>query len=57
MSTLGLAEYAPDRTALGPALARTLAAGRRPRLDVVALADPAEAIVLLAERARRQVRS
>ena len=53
MAALDLAEHAADRRALGPALARTLARGRRTPLDVSALPDAAEIVVRVARGNRR----
>lgn len=46
----GLAEWAPDRAALGPALERALARGRPAPLDTSALADAAELIIAVGRR-------
>lgn len=50
LSDLGLAEWAPDRSSLGPALRRALMAGRQPAIEVDALPRAADVIVELAGR-------
>lgn len=51
MEELGIAEWAQDRTELGPALARALERGRPARLEIDAL-PPAADVVLRVGRAR-----
>jgi len=53
LARLGLAEWAPNRAALGPAIERALAGGRPEPLDTGALPDAAELIVALAGSGRR----
>jgi UDP-N-acetylglucosamine:LPS N-acetylglucosamine transferase len=50
LADLGVAEWAPDRSSLGPALHRALAAGRRPALEVGALPCAADVIVEVTSR-------
>jgi processive 1,2-diacylglycerol beta-glucosyltransferase len=50
LSDLGLAEWAPDRSSLGPALRRALAAGPRLPIEVDALPRAADVIVEVATR-------
>ncbi|MGO9974674.1 MAG: hypothetical protein ACLP01_18075 [Solirubrobacteraceae bacterium] len=56
MAAMDIAEYAPDRAALVPALARSLARGRRTPLELSALPDAAELVVDLAFEATADVR-
>ncbi|MHB8690689.1 MAG: glycosyltransferase [Solirubrobacteraceae bacterium] len=53
LSELDLAEYAPDLQGLAPALARTLARGRRAPLDLRELPDAAEQVVGVLSGSRR----
>jgi processive 1,2-diacylglycerol beta-glucosyltransferase len=50
MAEHGLAEWAPDRAGLGPALTRTLERGRPAPLQVAQLPDAAELVVARARR-------
>jgi processive 1,2-diacylglycerol beta-glucosyltransferase len=50
LSDLGLAEWAPDRSSLGPALRRALASGRQPAVEFDALPRAADVIVEVAGR-------
>ncbi len=57
MAELGLAEWAPDRAALGPALRRALARDRPPPLAVDELPDAAGLVVQVARAANHRTAS